>query len=69
MNKLYEEILLHLSLIENNKDPLVTMLAYAKIAGIVDYGFIKDDIEEEKAKELMKVLEEGVYQCIDLLDL
>lgn len=54
MNTIYKEILLNLMLIENEEDPLVTMLACAKIVGIVEYAFVKDDIEEESAKNLCK---------------
>lgn len=67
-NKLYKEILLNLMLIENEEDPLVRMLAYAKIGGIVEYALVKEDIEEEKAKEFMHLLEQNVYSCIDQLD-
>lgn len=68
MNTVYKEILLNLMLIENEEDPLIRMLAYAKIGGIVEYAFVKDDIEEEKAKELMFVLEQLIYSCIDQLN-
>lgn len=68
MNKLYKEILLNLMLIENEVDPIVRMLAYAKIAGIVEYAFAKDDIEEEKAKEFSHILIQLIYSCIDQLN-
>ena len=44
------------------------MIAYAKVGGIVEYAFVKEDIEEEKANELMNVLEQNIYSCIDQLD-
>ena len=68
MNKVYKEILLNLMLIENEEDPLVRMLAYAKIGGIVEYALVKEDIEEEKAKEFMRLLEQNIYSCIDQID-
>lgn len=68
MNTLYKEILLNLYLIENEEEPLTRMLAYAKIGGIVEYAFVKDDIEEEKAKQFMRLLEQNIYSCIDQLD-
>lgn len=68
MNILYKEILLNLKLIENENDPIVRMVAYAKIAGIVEYAFVKEDIEEEKANELANLLEHNIYSCIDQLD-
>lgn len=52
MNTLYKEILLNLRLIENEEDPIARMIAYAKIGGIVEYAFVKEDIEEESAKNL-----------------
>lgn len=68
MNTLYKEILLNLNLIENEEDPMVRMLAYAKIGGIVEYAFVKDDIEEESAKRFMRAIEQAIYSCIDQLD-
>lgn len=68
MNKVYKEILLNLMLIENEEDPLVRMLAYAKIGGIVEYALVKEDIGEEEATELMYMLKQNVYSCIDQLD-
>lgn len=68
MNKVYKEILLNLMLIENEEDPIVRMLAYAKIGGIVEYSFVKDDIEEESAKQFMHAIEQAIYSCIDQLD-
>lgn len=68
MNKVYKEILLNLMLIENEEDPLVRMLAYAKIGGIVEYSLVKEDIKEEKAKQLMYLLTQNIYSCIDQLD-
>ena len=53
MKKLYKEILLNLMLIENEVDPIVRMVAYAKIGGIIEYAFVKDDIKEEKAKQVL----------------
>lgn len=68
MNTLYKEILLNLMLIENEDDPIARMIAYAKISGIVEYAFVKDDIEEEKAKQLIYLLIEIIKSCIDQLD-
>ena len=68
MNKLYKEILLNLMLIENEVDPIVRMVAYAKIGGIIEYAFVKDDIKEEKAKQLMCLLTQNIQSCIDQLD-
>lgn len=68
MNKLYKEILLNLMLIENEEDPLLRMLAYAKIGGIVEYAHVKDDIKEEKAKQLMCLLTQNIKSCIDQID-
>lgn len=67
-NKLYKEILLNLMLIENEEDQIARMVAYAKIVGIVEYAFVKDDIEEEKAKQLINLLIENINSCIDQLD-
>lgn len=68
MNTLYKEILLNLMLIENETDPLVRIIAYAKIGGIIEYAFVKDDIKEEKAKQLMYLLTQIIKSCIDQLD-
>lgn len=68
MNKLYKEILLNLMLIENEVDPIVRMVAYAKIGGIIEYAFVKDDIKEEKANQLMCLLTQNIQSCIDQLD-
>lgn len=68
MNKLYKEILLNLMLIENEVDPIVRMVAYAKIGGIIEYAFVKDDIKEEKAKQLMCLLTQNIQSCIEQLD-
>ena len=68
MNKVYKEILLNLMLIENEEDPLVRMLAYAKIGGIVEYAFVKEDIGEESANKFMYAIEQAIYSCIDQLD-
>ena len=68
MNKLYKEILLNLMLIENEVDPIVRMVAYAKIGGIIEYAFVKDDIKEEKAKQLMCLLTQNIQSCINQLD-
>ena len=68
MNELYKEISLNLMLIENETDPIIRMVAYAKITGIVEYAHVKEDIEEEKAKEFMSVLEKSIYSCIDQLN-
>lgn len=68
MNKLYKEILLNLMLIENEEDPIVRMIAYAKIGGMVKYAYIKGDIEEENAEELMNMLKKNIYLCVDQLN-
>lgn len=68
MNKLYKEILLNLMLIENEVDPIVRMVAYAKIGGIIEYAFVKDDIKEEEAKQLMCLLTQNIQSCIDQLN-
>ena len=68
MNKLYKDILLNLMLIENEVDPIVRMVAYAKIGGIIEYAFVKDDIKEEKAKQLMCLLTQNIQSCINQLD-
>ena len=68
MNTLYKEILSNLMVIENEEDPLLKMIAYAKIGGIVEYAFVKDDIKEEKAKQLMCLLTQNIQSCIDQLD-
>lgn len=68
MNELYNEILLNLMLIENEEDPLIRMLAYSKIAGIVEYAFVKDDIEEEIAKKFMQAVVKAISSCIDQLN-
>ena len=68
MNTVYKEILLNLKLIENEVDPIVRMVAYAKIGGIIEYAFVKDDIKEEKAKQLMCLLTQNIQSCIDQLD-
>ena len=68
MNKVYKEILLNLMLIENEEDPLLRMLAYAKIGGIVEYGFVKEDIGEESANKFMYAIQQAIYSCIDQLD-
>ena len=68
MNTLYKEILLNLKLIENEEDPLVRIIAYAKIGGMVKYGLIKEDIEEENAEELMNMLKENIYLCVFQLE-
>ena len=68
MNTLYKEILLNLMLIENEVDPIVRMVAYAKIGGMVRYAFIKEDIEEESAKQVMCLLTQNIQSCIDQLD-
>lgn len=44
------------------------MIAYAKISGIVEYAFEKEDIEEEIAEELMHMLLQSIQSCIDQLD-
>ena len=68
MNNLYDYILENLMIIEDEEDPKVLMMVYAKIAGIVGYAFIKEDIGEEEATELMYMLKQNVYSCIDQLD-
>ena len=68
MNTLYKEILSNLMLIENEVDPIVRMIVYAKIGGIIEYAFVKDDIKEEKAKQLMCLLTQNIQSCIDQLD-
>ena len=68
MNTLYKEILLNLMLIENEEDPRVRMLAYAKIGGIVEYAFVKEDIGEESANKFMYAILQAIYSCIDQLD-
>lgn len=68
MNKVYKEILLNLMLIVNEEDPLLRMIAYAKIGGIVEYAFLKEDIGEESAKKFMHAIEQAIYSCIDQLD-
>lgn len=68
MNELYKEILLNLMLIEDEKDPIVRMLAYAKIGGMVKYALIKEDIEKENAEELMNMLKENIYVCVSLIN-
>ena len=68
MNKVYKEILLNLMLIENEEDPLVRMLAYAKIGGIVEYALVKEDIGEESSKKFMYNIEQAIYSCIDQLN-
>lgn len=67
MNKLYKEISLNLMLIENEEHPLVRMITYAKIVGIIEYALVKEDIEEE-AKELANLLERIINSCIDQLN-
>lgn len=68
MNTLYKEILLNLRLIENEEDPIARMIAYAKIGGIVEYAFVKEDIEEESAKKFMNAVVKAISSCIDQLD-
>lgn len=68
MNKVYKEILLNLMLIENEEDPLVRMLAYAKIGGIVEYALVKEDMGEESANKFMYAIEQAIYSCIDQLN-
>lgn len=68
MNQLYKEILLNLMLIENEEDPILRMLAYAKIGGIVEYALVKEDIEEESAEKFMYAIVQAIYSCIDQLD-
>lgn len=69
MNTLYKEILSNLMLIENEEDPLLKMIAYAKIGGIVEYAFAKGDTTEESAKKFMYAIEQAIKSCIDQLDL
>ena len=68
MNELYKEISLNLMLIENEEHPLVRMITYAKIVGIIEYALVKEDIEEEKAKELANLLEHNINSCIGQLN-
>ena len=68
MNTLYKEILSNLMLIENEEDPIVRMIVYAKIGGMVKYAFIKEDIEKENAEELMNMLKVNIYLCVGQLD-
>ena len=68
MNTLYKEILLNLNLIENEEEPIVRMLTYEKIDGIVEYAFVKDDIGEESAKKFMHAVVQAIESCIDQLD-
>lgn len=68
MNTLYKQILLNLRLIKNEEDPLIRMVAYSKIAGIVEYAFVKDDIEEEIAKKFMQPVVKAISSCIDQLN-
>lgn len=68
MNNVYDVILLNLMLIENEENPLIRMIAYAKIGGIVEYSLVKEDIKEEKAEQLMYLLTQNIYSCIDQLD-
>lgn len=68
MNTLYKEILLNLMLIENETDPILRMVAYAKIGGIVEYALVKEDIEEEIAEKIMYAVEKAVSSCIDQLN-
>ena len=68
MNKVYKEILLNLMLIKNEEDPLLRMLAYAKIGGIVEYAFVKEDIGEESAEKFMHTVVQAIHSCIDQLD-
>ena len=68
MNKLHKEILSNLKLIENEEDSIARMIVYAKICGIVEYAFAKDDIEEEKAKEFLHILIQLIYSCIGQLN-
>lgn len=67
MNTLYKEILSNLMVIENEEDPIVRMIAYAKIGGIVEYGIAKEDIEEEIAKKIMNAVVKAISSCIDQL--
>ena len=67
MNELYKEILLNLMLIENEEHPLVRMITYAKIVGIIEYALVKEDIEEEKAKELANLLELLIHASANLI--
>ena len=66
--KLNKEILLNLKLIENEEDPLIRMIAYAKVSGIVEYALVKEDIEEESAKKFMHTIEQVINLCIDQLN-
>ena len=68
MNTLYKEILLNLMLIENEVDPIVRMVAYAKIGGIVEYALAKGDTTEESANKFMYAIVQAIYSCIDQLD-
>lgn len=68
MNTIYKEILLNLNLIENEEDPLIRMLAYAKISGIVEYAFIKEDIGEESVNKIMYAIRQAISSCIDQLN-
>ena len=68
MNNLYDCILKNLMKIENEVDPIVRMVAYAKIGGIIEYAFVKDDIKEEKAKQLMYLSTQNIQSCIVQLD-
>ena len=68
MDKLYKEISLNLMLIENEEHPLVRMITYAKIVGIIEYALVKEDIEEEEAKELANLLERIINSCIHQLN-
>ena len=63
MNKLYKQILLNLMLIENETDPILRMLAYAKIGGIVEYALVKEDIEEEIAEKIMHAVVKAISLC------
>lgn len=68
MKELYKEILLNLMLIENEEDPLLRMISYAKIGGIVEYAFVKDDIGEESANKFMHAVVQAIESCIDQLE-
>lgn len=68
MNTLYKEILSNLMVIENEEDPIVRMIVYAKIGGMVRYAFIKEDIKEENAKQVMWLLTKNIQSCIDQLN-
>lgn len=65
MNTLYKEILLNLMLIENETDPILRMVAYAKIGGIVEYALVKEDIEEEIAEKFMHAVVKAISSCKD----